>query len=203
MSFSPLIDQLIQALQCQPGIGQRSAQRIAFYLLERDREGGKYLATSLQEAMTQVAHCRRCRTLTETEICPVCANPRRDPNILCVVESPSDVLAIEKSTGYHGLYFVLHGRISPIDGIGPADIGLKQLETRLREGEVNEVILATNPTVEGEATAHYISAMTQPLGIQTTRIAHGVPIGGELDYIDSNTIAHAFSGRRNYQFTGG
>lgn len=202
MSFSPLIDQLMQALQCQPGIGARSAQRICFFLLERDREGGIRLAQALEKAMTSVGHCRLCRTLTETDLCAICSNSQRDEHTLCVVESPSDVLAIEKSTNYNGLYFVLLGRISPIDGIGPADIGLDKLEERLKEGKVNEVILATNPTVEGEATAHYISDISQSVAIRTTRIAHGVPIGGELDYVDSGTIAHAFSGRRNYNFLG-
>lgn len=198
MSFSPLIDELIRSLQCQPGIGARSAQRIAFQLLQRNRAGGKQLASALAAAMDKVGQCQSCRTLSETETCHICANSKRQSELICIVESPADQIAIEKSGSFQGKYFVLMGRLSPLDGMGPKDLGLDCLEARLRSGEIKEVILATNPTVEGEATAHYIAEMTQPFGIKVSRIAHGVPIGGELDYVDSTTIAHAFSGRRNY-----
>lgn len=196
MAFSPLINRLIEDLRCLPGVGPKSAQRMAFHLLERDREGAKRLATSLNEAAEQVGHCQQCRTLSETNICSLCANNNRDRSLLCVVESPADVRAIEQATHYQGRYFVLMGHLSPLDGIGPADIGLEQLDSRLNEGDITEVILATNPTVEGEATAHYISEMVKTYDISSTRIAHGVPIGGELEYVDSGTLSHAFTGRR-------
>ena len=196
MSHSPLIGRLIEALRCLPGVGPKSAQRMAYHLLERDRQGARELATCLLEAVEHVGHCRECRTLTEGELCPVCASDKRDHSLLCIVESPSDVQAIEQSTGYNGLYFVLMGHLSPLDGIGPEDIGLDLLAHRFDSGEVGEVILATNPTVEGEATAHYIGSMLHQRGIRVTRIAHGVPLGGELEYIDGNTLSHAFHGRR-------
>ena len=196
MAFSPLINRLIEDLRCLPGVGPKSAQRMAFHLLERDREGAKRLATSLNEAAEQVGHCQQCRTLSETDICSLCANANRDRRLLCVVESPADVRAIEQATHYQGRYFVLMGHLSPLDGIGPADIGLEQLDSRLSDGDITEVILATNPTVEGEATAHYISEMVKTYDISSTRIAHGVPIGGELEYVDSGTLSHAFTGRR-------
>ena len=196
MAFSPLINRLIEDLRCLPGVGPKSAQRMAFHLLERDREGAKRLATSLNEAAEQVGHCQQCRTLSETDICSLCANANRDRRLLCVVESPADVRAIEQATHYQGRYFVLMGHLSPLDGIGPADIGLEQLDSRLNDGDITEVILATNPTVEGEATAHYISEMVKSYDISSTRIAHGVPIGGELEYVDSGTLSHAFTGRR-------
>ena len=196
MAYSPLINRLIEDLRCLPGVGPKSAQRMAFHLLERDREGAKRLAASLTEAAERVGHCQQCRTLSETDICPLCANANRDRSLLCVVESPADVRAIEQATHYQGRYFVLMGHLSPLDGIGPADIGLEQLDSRLNEGDIKEVILATNPTVEGEATAHYISEMVKTYGIASTRIAHGVPVGGELEYVDAGTLSHAFSGRR-------
>lgn len=196
MSFSPLINRLIEDLRCLPGVGPKSAQRMAFHLLERDREGAQRLAASLDEAAERVGHCQTCRTLSETDICPLCSNANRDRSLLCVVESPADVRAVEQATHFQGRYFVLMGHLSPLDGIGPADIGLEQLENRLSEGNIKEVILATNPTVEGEATAHYISEMVKAHNITSTRIAHGVPIGGELEYVDSGTLSHAFSGRR-------
>ncbi|MCK4586332.1 MAG: recombination protein RecR, partial [Gammaproteobacteria bacterium] len=168
----------------------------AFHLLERDREGAKRLAASLTEAADRVGHCQQCRTLSETDICPLCANANRDRSLLCIVESPADVRAIEQATHYQGRYFVLMGHLSPLDGIGPADLGLEQLDNRLNEGNIKEVILATNPTVEGEATAHYISEMVKNHNISSTRIAHGVPVGGELEYVDAGTLSHAFSGRR-------
>ena len=196
MAYSPLINRLIEDLRCLPGVGPKSAQRMAFHLLERDREGAKRLAASLIEAAERVGNCQQCRTLSETDICPLCANANRDRSLLCVVESPADVRAIEQATHYQGRYFVLMGHLSPLDGIGPADIGLEQLDSRLNEGDIKEVILATNPTVEGEATAHYISEMVKEYDISSSRIAHGVPVGGELEYVDAGTLSHAFSGRR-------
>lgn len=193
---SPLIEQLVEAFRCLPGVGPKSAQRMAFHLLERNREGALRLAESLTQAVNQIHHCALCRTLSETEICRLCANSGRDRSLLCVVETPADVLAVERATGYKGLYFVLMGHLSPLDGIGPEQIGLDRLAERLDPAAVHEVILATNPTVEGEATAHYISELVRPRGIKVTRIAHGVPLGGELEYVDSGTLSHAFTGRR-------
>ena len=169
---------------------------MALHLLERNREGARKLAETLQEALAAIGHCRRCRNLSETELCALCANPHRDHSLLCVVETPADVLAVEQATGFRGLYFVLMGHLSPLDGIGPVELGLDQLEARLHQGEVKEVILATNPTVEGGATAHYIAELAREHGIRATRIAHGVPLGGELEYIDGGTLSHAFAGRR-------
>lgn len=194
--FSPLIDQLVEAFRCLPGVGTKSAQRMALHLLERDRSGGARLAASLQAAIEGVGHCRDCRTLSDVELCPVCANPKRDRSQLCVLETPADVLAVEQTSSYRGLYFVLMGHLSPIDGIGPADIGIDRLLERVREEQVAEVILATNPTVEGEATAYYITEQLRFLGVTVSRIAHGVPLGGELEYVDGGTLAHALSGRR-------
>ncbi len=196
MKFSPLIDQLVQALRCLPGVGPKSAQRMAFHLLERNREGGLQLAQMLQTTLTQVGHCQQCHTLTELDVCGICADQRRDQAMLCVVESPADVLALEQAGSYRGVYFVLMGHLSPIDGIGPEDIGIDHLLQRVREGDIKEVILATNPTVEGEATAYYITEQVKALGVIVSRIAHGVPLGGELEYVDSGTLAHALSGRR-------
>lgn len=196
MTPSPLFNRLLEALRCLPGVGPKSAQRMALHLLERNREGGRKLAETLQEALAAIGHCRRCRNLSETECCTLCANPHRDHSLLCVVETPADVLAVEQATGFRGLYFVLMGHLSPLDGIGPVELGLDQLEARLHEGEVKEVILATNPTVEGGATAHYIAELAREHGIRATRIAHGVPLGGELEYIDGGTLSHAFAGRR-------
>ncbi len=197
MSQSPLIGRLIEALRCLPGVGPKSAQRMAYHLLERDRDGARDLAAALNEAVERVGRCSSCRTLSEQALCPLCANPRRERATLCVVESPTDVQALEHSTGYQGLYFVLMGHLSPLDGIGPDEIGLDSLAERLDEGEVKELILATNPTVEGEATAHYISELAHARGIRATRIAHGVPLGGELEYVDGGTLSHAFNGRRD------
>lgn len=196
MAHSPRIERLIEALRCLPGVGPKSAQRMTYHLLERDRAGGRRLAEALLEAMDKVGNCRRCRTFSETEVCALCTSPARDAALLCVVESPADVAALEQSTGYRGLYFVLMGHLSPLDGIGPKDLGLDLLEARLADGEVRELILATNPTVEGEATAHYIADMARARGVRATRIAHGVPLGGELEYIDSGTLSHAFAGRQ-------
>lgn len=196
MKFSPLIDQLVDALRCLPGVGPKSAQRMAFQLLERNREGGLRLAEVMQRALAEVGHCRDCHTFSELPQCGLCADPRRDQQLLCVVESPADVMALEQAGGYRGLYFVLMGHLSPIDGIGPAEIGVDRLLERVREQRVREVILATNPTVEGEATAFYITEQVKALGVTVSRIAHGVPLGGELEYVDSGTLAHALSGRR-------
>jgi recombination protein RecR len=195
MSLSPLLGQLIEALRCLPGVGPKSAQRMAFHLLERNREGALKLSRALEEAAQKIGQCQKCRTLSETDICYICNNPVRDQALICVVETPSDVLAIEQATGFKGQYFVLMGHLSPLDGIGPAELGLDQLEDRLKQGGVQELILATNPTVEGEATAHYISQMAQENGVRASRLAHGIPLGGELEYIDGGTLAHAFSGR--------
>ncbi len=196
MQISPLIDRLIEAFQILPGVGPKTATRMALYILQYNRGGGQVLAAALQEAVTAVKRCRECRTLCETEVCGICANPKRDATALCVVESPADVIAIEHAASFSGRYFVLHGRLSPIDGIGPEDLGLDWLPERVRRDCIEEVILATNPTVEGEATAHYISKVLQASSTKLTRIAHGVPLGGELEYIDGGTIAHALQGRR-------
>ena len=195
--FSPLIDELMAALRCLPGVGPKSAQRMALHLLERDRKGAHRLAQSLVNAAEGVGRCQRCRTLTEQAHCGICANNRRDNTLLCVVETPGDVLAIEQAGTYQGKYFVLLGHLSPIDGIGPEDIGVDQLIQLLQQEPIIEVILATNPTVEGEATAYYISERAKNLNVIVSRIAHGVPLGGELEFIDGGTLAHAFSSRRS------
>ncbi|WP_296268655.1 recombination mediator RecR [Pseudomonas sp. UBA6562] len=196
MSFSPLIRQLIDALRILPGVGQKTAQRMALQLLERDRSGGTRLAQALSQAMEGVGHCRQCRTLTEQELCPQCADPRRDDAQLCVVEGPMDMFAVDQA-GYRGRYFVLKGHLSPLDGLGPDAIGIPQLMALIdTKGTFTEVILATNPTVEGEATAHYIAQLLAEKNIAATRIAHGVPLGGELELVDGGTLAHAFAGRR-------
>src|SRR3990172_5146681 len=196
MAQHSLIGQLIDALRCLPGVGPKSAQRMAFYLLERNRDGARQLAHALSTAVENIRHCASCRTLSETEICRLCANESRDKSLLCIVETPADVLAVERATGYKGLYFVLMGHLSPLDGIGPNDIGIDLLMQRIDANKPQEVILATNPTVEGEATAHYISELLHARGIKVTRITHGVPFGGELEYVDGGTLSHAFSGRR-------
>ncbi|ERS88791.1 MULTISPECIES: recombination mediator RecR [unclassified Halomonas] len=199
MSFSPLIEKLMESLRVLPGVGPKTAQRMAMHLLERDRDGGRRLAAVLEEALERVGYCRRCRTLTEAPICALCESARRDDALLCVVESPADQLAIEEAGGYRGRYFVLHGHLSPLDGIGPEDLGLDALEARVAEEGVEEVILATNPTVEGEATAHYIAAQLAPRGVRLSRLAYGVPMGGELEYVDGGTLSRAFNGRLPFQ----
>ena len=196
MSQSPAIEGLKEALRRLPGIGPKSAQRMAFHLLARDRDGARRIAEALRTALERVGHCKRCNDFSEDELCPLCASPRRDGTLLCVVESPADLASIEQSGAYNGLYFVLMGRLSPLDGIGPDELGLHRLEALLDEGQVNEVILATNLTVEGEATAHYIGELARTRGIRATRIAYGVPVGGELEYTDRGTLARALSGRR-------
>jgi len=195
--FSPLINQLIESLRCLPGVGPKSAQRMALHLLERDRVAASQLAQCLLESVERVRRCQSCRTLTEQTLCTICANQKRDPSLLCVVETPADVIAIEQAGNFSGRYFVLLGHLSPIDGIGPAEIGIEQLLTRVSEQGVEEIILATNTTVEGEATAHYIAEETKRLGVKVSRIAHGVPMGGELEYIDGNTLVHAFMSRHS------
>ncbi len=190
-----LLEQLIDALRVLPGVGQKSAQRMAYHLLERQREGGVRLSAALAEAMDRIGHCSRCRDFSETETCPTCASGSRDAHLLCVVESPADRLAIEQATGFRGHYFVLQGRLSPLDGIGPRELGLDQLVARLGEGEVRELIVATNPTVEGEATAHYLAQLARAQGVHPSRLAHGVPLGGELEYVDRGTLSHAFGSR--------
>lgn len=199
MSFSPLVEQLMESLRVLPGVGPKSAQRMAMHLLERDREGGRRLTSSLAEALERVGYCSRCRTLTEETTCTLCCSPRRDPSVLCVVESPADMLAFEEAGGFQGLYFVLHGHLSPLDGIGPEDIGLDQLEARLEEGGVEEIVLATNPTAEGEATAHYIATQLADREIRLSRLAYGMPMGGELEYVDGGTLSRAFTGRQPFQ----
>lgn len=196
MSYSPLLVKMIDALRCMPGVGRKSAQRIAFHLLERDREGASALAAALQEAVGGIGHCRQCRMFTEHELCSICSASGRDNTQLCIVESPADVMAVEDATGFRGLYFVLMGHLSPLDGIGPEELGLAMLEERLGEGTVSEMIIATNPTVEGDATAHYLAEMAAAHNVQASRIAHGVPLGGELEYVDGGTLSHAFYGRR-------
>lgn len=193
--FSPLIDQLIEALRCLPGVGPKSAQRMAFHLLERHRDAGRRLGTMLQDAMQKISHCKTCRTFTEHEQCAICSNPRRDQKLLCIVETPADVIAVEQTGGFRGTYFVLQGHLSPLDGIGPNELGVDYLVERVKSIEITEIILATNPTVEGEATAHYLANVLKKYPCKISRIAHGVPIGGELEYIDGNTLARAFSGR--------
>ncbi|MDO8862426.1 recombination mediator RecR [Haliea sp. E1-2-M8] len=196
MKFSPALSNLMDALRCLPGVGPKSAQRMTLHLLERDRDGALALADALQTAVDRVDHCSRCRNFTELEVCEICGDPRRDHHTICVLETPGDVLAVEQSGSYRGLYFVLMGHLSPIDGIGPKEIGLDRFQARVVEEGITEVILATNPTVEGEATAYYLSDMLLPRGVRVSRIAHGVPLGGELEYVDGNTLAHAFTGRR-------
>ncbi|HCH58680.1 MAG TPA: recombination protein RecR [Gammaproteobacteria bacterium] len=193
-----MIEKLNKTFCALPGVGSKTAQRFVYHLLERDREGGFELAKALVDAMEHVKHCSSCRTLSEKNICNICANTVRDSSQLCIVETPTDIHAIEQSGVYKGKYFVLSGCLSPIDGIGAAELGLDELEQKLRDLKVEEIILATNATVEGEVTAHYISNMAKQFDVQITRIAHGIPIGGELEYADINTIAHALSGRKNY-----
>ena len=200
MQQDGLLNELILSLRCLPGVGAKSAQRMAFHLLERDRQGGRLLSEKLLQAVEEIGHCERCRTLTEKARCSICASAVRDSSLLCVVESPADIMAIDQTSVFKGLYFVLHGRLSPLDGMGPSEIGLDLLAERLEEGEIKEIILATNPTVEGEATACYIADMVSQLGIKVSRIAYGVPLGGELEYIDSGTLSHAFSGRSEVSY---
>jgi recombination protein RecR len=196
MLYPPSLNRLIEALRSLPGVGPKSAQRMAFHLLERDRDGAREIAAALTGATTTLGHCSRCRMFAEGDRCPTCAATNRDRSLLCVVESPADVVAIEQSASFRGCYFVLMGHLSPLDGVGPAEIGIDAFERLLAEGEVREVILATNPTVEGEATAHFLAGVVARHGLKASRIAHGVPVGGELEYVDGGTLAHALAGRQ-------
>jgi len=196
MLYPPTLNRLIEALRCLPGVGPKSAQRMAFHLLERDRDGAREIAAAVGQAIEKLGHCQRCRMFAEGELCPVCTSASRDRSLLCVVESPADVVAIEQSGSFRGCYFVLMGHLSPLDGVGPSEIGIDAFEKLLGEKEVREVILATNPTVEGEATAHFLAEVTARIGVRASRIAHGVPVGGELEYVDGGTLAHALAGRQ-------
>lgn len=196
VNFAPGLEQLIDALRCLPGVGNKSAQRMAFHILQRDRKGGQQLADALSQALEQVGHCKACRMFAEDELCQICRSEQRDARLVCVVESPADVMAIEQNTQFGGRYFVLMGRLSPLDGIGPEELGLDVLRARLEAGEINEIILATGATVEGEATAQYVADLAQPRGASVSRIAHGVPVGGELEYVDAGTLSQAFTGRQ-------
>ncbi len=193
--FSPLLQELIDALRCLPGVGPKSAQRMALQLLERQRENGLALSATLKKALIEIKHCTRCRNFCETELCQLCTNPRRNSELLCIVETPADVIAIDHTGHFRGLYFVLMGHLSPLDGIGPEQIGINELNQRLAQEKISEVILATNPTVEGEATAHYLANIIHKFNIPCSRLAHGVPMGGELEYLDNATLSRAFSAR--------
>jgi recombination protein RecR len=196
MNEDTALEALKEALRRLPGVGPKSAQRMALHLLERDREGLRAIAAALTGAAERIRHCTRCNNFTENELCAICASPRRDRTLLCVVETPSDLVSLEQAGAYNGLYYVLMGRLSPLDGIGPDELGMPRLEALLAEGGIKEVVLATNPTVEGEATAHYLGELVRTHGIRATRIAYGVPVGGELEYTDRGTLARALTGRR-------
>ena len=198
-AYSPLLQRLIRALQCLPGVGQKSAQRMAFHLLDRDPQAARELATALSEAAERIQHCRRCRMLTEQAECGLCMNPQRDGAQLCIVENPADLVAIEQSGAYRGRYFVLMGHLSPLDGIGPTELGLDLLEERFREEPIEEVVLATGVTVEGDATAHLVATLAHRHGLRASRIAYGVPVGGELEFVDGSTLARALGGRREVE----
>lgn len=195
MSLPPALAQLLAALRCLPGVGPKSAQRMALHLLERDRDGARRLAEALTVALDRVGLCERCRMFAETELCRICSDPSRDTAAICIVETPADVIAVEESGGYRGQYFVLLGRLSPLDGIGPGQLGAALLQQRLAEGTTQELIIATSVTVEGEATAAFLAGLAREHGIRVTRIAHGVPMGGELEYVDSGTLSHAIAAR--------
>lgn len=197
--MSRLLEQLIEALRVLPGVGQKTAQRMAYHVLERGRDGGLRLSQALAAAIEQVGHCEQCRDFSETAVCTICASPSRDRQMLCAVESPADRLAVESATGYRGLYYVLQGRLSPLDGIGPRELGLESLDARLAQGEVRELIIATNSTVEGEATAHYLAQLARRHGVRPSRLAQGLPLGGELEYVDRGTLSHAFGSRSEMQ----
>ncbi|HET6545511.1 MAG TPA: recombination mediator RecR [Rhodanobacteraceae bacterium] len=196
---SPLLAELIEALRCLPGVGNKTAQRMAFHVLERDRAGARRLAERLATAVERIGNCTLCRTFSEEPVCALCASASRDRTLLCAVETPVDQFAIEQATGYRGRYFVLLGRLSPLDGLGPKELGLDLLAQRLGEGEIRELIVATNPTVEGEATAHMLGQLARSAGVVASRLAHGVPLGGELEFIDRGTLAHAFGGRQTLE----
>ena len=200
MIYSPLLTRLIEAFTCLPGVGRKSAQRMVFHLLERDRDGAVELKLALETAVEQIGNCRSCRMFSESELCGICSSSNRSPAMLCVVETPADVVAVEESGGFSGHYFVLMGHLSPLDGIGPAELGFDLLEQRFDEGNIKEVILATNSTVEGDATANFVAELALRRNIKPTRIAYGVPVGGELEYVDSGTLSHALAGRRQLHF---
>ena len=198
MSSSASLEALIDALKCLPGVGQKSAQRMALHLLERDPDGAKRLADATLNALDKVRHCQRCRNFSDSELCRLCVRANRDPSTVCIVETPADVLAIEASGAYQGSYFVLLGRLSPLDGCGPDQLGIDQLEKRLQEADLSEVILATSATVEGDITAQFIADIAHKYNLQTSRLARGIPLGGELEYVDSGTLSRALSGRQHY-----
>ena len=200
--YSPLLNQLIEAFQCLPGVGAKTAQRMAFHLLDKDRDAGARLAATLERAVRSIRNCERCRMLTEEAVCRFCASDRRDRSQLCIVETPADLLAIEQSGAYGGGYFVLMGHLSPIDGVGPTELGLELLERRFGTERFAEIVLATSVTVEGDATAHLVAALAHKHGLRASRIAYGVPVGGELEYIDGGTLARALSGRRAIESAG-
>ncbi|HUL40598.1 MAG TPA: recombination mediator RecR [Burkholderiales bacterium] len=191
------LERLIDSLHCLPGVGPKSAQRMAYYLLQRDRPGALELADALHRALKNIRHCAKCNNFTEQDLCSLCSSPKRDAHLLCVVETPADLLMVEQTHCYPGLYFVLMGRLSPLDGVGPKEIHLDRLLKRAQDGIVNEVVLATNFTVEGEATAHYVSELLRPRGIKVSRLASGLPVGGELEHVDSGTLAQAVLERRS------
>lgn len=198
MNPSPLLAELIEALQYLPGVGPKSAQRIAFQLLDRNRDRARHLGQILNRAADDIGQCSECRTFSETAVCGLCASTNRDGTLLCVVESPLDVASIEQASDYRGRYFVLMGRLSPIDGMGPDDLGISLLRTQLATGSIKELIVATGTTMEGEATAHYLKELAERAKVRVTRIAYGVPVGGELEFVDSTTLSHALAGRREY-----
>ena len=199
MALTPKLQALIESLRRLPGVGPKTAQRMALHLLERDRDAALAISNALADAAEGIGECQQCHSLSETAVCDICEHPGRDRTLLCVLESPIDLMAIEQTGRFAGLYFVLGGHLSPIDGIGPEDLGIDQLLDRLYQGEVQELVLATNPTVEGEATAHYIAEQLSDLDIKISRIAHGVPVGGELEFVDGGTLAHALAGRRQLE----
>ena len=194
----PLLQRLITAFTCLPGVGQKTAQRFAYYLLERDRDGAELLHDTLRESLLRIQHCERCRMFSEEALCWICRDAGRDGALLCVVENPAGFMAVEANTNFKGLYFVLHGKVSPLDGIGPEEIGVGLLEQRLAAGETRELILATSATVEGDVTAHLIGELADKYEVGTTRLAQGVPVGGELEFVDATTLSQAFESRRRY-----
>lgn len=198
MSSSPSLVELVTALTCLPGVGQKSAQRMALYLIERDQNGARRLANATLDALEKVQHCKQCRNFSDTDLCEICASDKRDSGTLCVVETPADVLAIEASGAFQGTYFVLLGRLSPLDGIGPDQLGLDELEKYLSESSVEEIILATSATVEGDITAQFVADIARKFNINTSRLARGIPLGGELEFVDSGTLSRALSGRQQY-----
>lgn len=198
MEAKNLLEELMDSLRCLPGVGPKTAQRMAFHLLEQERDAAMTLASNIQESIKRIGHCQRCRTFTEEDVCDICSNQSRNNAMLCVIENPADLMVLEQSASYRGYYFVLMGRLSPLDGIGPEALGMDHLEAILDEGNIKEIILATNSTVEGEVTAHYISEMAASRNISTSRIAQGIPMGGELEYVDRQTLAHAIESRTTY-----